>query len=98
MCLEIRLAQYLTRFGSLLEKSCERPIVEFSKRDIFWGAEPGSDGTLTGRNALGDLFDELRTKWRAAQSNDQIKNLTIVAAPMVPDTRPGVDHALTRKH
>ncbi len=86
-CLEIRLAQHLTRLGSLLEKSGERPIVEFSKRDTFWGAEPSSDGTLTGMNVLGNLFDELRTKWRAAQSNNQFENLTIVAAPMVPDFR-----------
>ena len=84
-CLEIRLAQHLTRFGSLLEKSGERPIVEFSKRDTFWGAEPSGEGTLTGMNILGNLLEELRTRWKAAQSIGQFEDLTVIPAPPIPD-------------
>ena len=43
----------------------DKPIVEFSMRDSFWGAAPEWDGseTLVGRNVLGCLLTELRTEF-----------------------------------
>jgi putative DNA methylase len=58
-CLRVKLAQN-PRFGELLRKTGDRPIVEESARDAFWGALPRGEETLTGRNILGRLLMELR--------------------------------------
>lgn len=54
------------RMGKLFELSKDKPIVEFSKHDTFWGASPDWDGAeiLKGRNILGCLLTELRTEFR----------------------------------
>jgi len=38
----------------------DRPIVEESRRDDFWGAKPVDECTLVGMNVLGRLLMELR--------------------------------------
>ncbi|HWA23508.1 MAG TPA: NADAR domain-containing protein [Caulobacterales bacterium] len=64
-CLQVKLAQNVDAFGKLLLSTGEAPIVEFSKKDQFWGAEPGEDGRLVGMNVLGRLLMELREQFRS---------------------------------
>jgi hypothetical protein len=49
-CLRVNLAQNWSTFGALLRKTGDRPIVEQSRKDEFWGAKPQKDGTLVGIN------------------------------------------------
>lgn len=59
-CLRVKLAQNWEKFGRLLLATEDRPIVERSRKDAFWGAKPVDDETLEGTNALGRLLMELR--------------------------------------
>lgn len=60
-CLAVKLAQNYGEFSRLLMSTGDRPIVEVSTRDDFWGARVDSKGgTLVGRNVLGRLLMELR--------------------------------------
>lgn len=60
----VKLAQNFSKFGRLLESTAEKPIVEESRKDGFWGAKKSEDGsTLEGVNALGRLLMELREKY-----------------------------------
>jgi type I restriction enzyme S subunit len=60
-CLQVKLAQHQLTFGALLATTGERPIVEESRRDRFWGATFDADrGALVGANVLGQLLMELR--------------------------------------
>ena len=58
-CLRVKLAQNWESFGKLLLKTGDRPIVEQSKKDSFWGAKPIDDEILVGMNVLGRLLMEL---------------------------------------
>lgn len=58
-CLRIKLLQHPGTFGQVLMSTGSLPIVERSRRDSFWGAEPRGD-VLTGCNVLGRLLMELR--------------------------------------
>ncbi|MBL7872100.1 MAG: NADAR family protein [Cyclobacteriaceae bacterium] len=63
-CLKAKLAQNFLKFGLLLESTNSKPIVEYSKKDGFWGAIPAKNNkTLTGINALGRLLMELRADY-----------------------------------
>lgn len=61
-CLRVKLAQNFFKFGKLLESTFDKPIVEDSSRDDFWGAIRNKDdkNILKGINALGRLLMELR--------------------------------------
>jgi len=59
-CLHVKLAQNPQKFGDLLLSTGDRPIVEQSCRDAFWGAKPIDAETLLGLNVLGRLLMELR--------------------------------------
>ena len=60
-CLRMKLANNWNTFSALLLKTGERPIVEESRKDDFWGAKVVDDGdTLVGMNVLGRLLMELR--------------------------------------
>ncbi|MCK6529694.1 NADAR family protein [Myxococcota bacterium] len=63
-CLRVKLTQNWSKFSDLLLATGERPIVEFSMKDPYWGASPvkGQDGILVGANVLGRLLMELRVK------------------------------------
>lgn len=65
--LSVKLACHPERFGQLLLASGDRPVVEESHRDAFWGARPTPDewNRLVGQNVLGRLLMELRTALRA---------------------------------
>lgn len=59
--LRMKLANNWNAFSTLLLKTGERPIVEESRKDDFWGAKVVDDGdTLVGMNVLGRLLMELR--------------------------------------
>ncbi|WP_291537928.1 NADAR domain-containing protein [Comamonas sp. SCN 67-35] len=59
--LRMKLANNWNTFSALLLKTGDRPIVEESRKDAFWGAKVVDDGdTLVGMNVLGRLLMELR--------------------------------------
>ncbi|MCY4557884.1 MAG: NADAR domain-containing protein [Chloroflexi bacterium] len=59
-CLRVKLAQNWREFGRLLLATGDRPIVEQSRKDDFWGAKVAENGSLVGMNVLGRLLMELR--------------------------------------
>lgn len=70
-----------------LHKTGDRPIVEFSRNDSFWGAQPQGD-SLVGRNVLGTLWMELRQHIRdgdpralASAWEDPLTPKTVARAP-----------------
>ena len=59
--LRMKLASNWSAFSELLLRTDDRPIVEQSRKDDFWGAKAVDDGsTLVGMNVLGRLLMELR--------------------------------------
>ncbi|MBK0403571.1 NADAR family protein [Adhaeribacter sp. BT258] len=60
--LRVKLAQNFIEFGKLLESTFDKPIVEDSSKDDFWGAirDKKDEKILKGTNALGRLLMELR--------------------------------------
>ncbi|SFA95104.1 conserved hypothetical protein, ribA/ribD-fused [Rhizobium sp. NFR07] len=59
-CLRAKLLHNWTTFSTLLLATGDRPIVEDSRKDDYWGAKSGEDNLLAGRNVLGRLLMELR--------------------------------------
>lgn len=63
--LRLKVSQHPMKIGALLDLSSDKPIVEKSRRDDFWGAKPDGYGKLEGQNVLGLLWmlirEELRT-------------------------------------
>jgi len=76
-CLRVKLAQNYEEFGRLLLATKDRPIVEQSRKDDYWGAKVVgvADETLIGQNILGRLLMELR---------EHLKNDTAGALKAVP--------------
>ena len=79
-CLRVKLAQHPESFGAQLLATGQRPIVEQSRRDRYWGAVPIDGEVLVGRNILGRLLMELRDQFRQ-EPRDSIS----VAPPPVSD-------------
>ena len=72
-CLRVKLAQHYKEFGRLLLATKEKPIVEQSRKDEYWGAILMQDGeTLMGENVLGRLLMELRETLRK-DTNEQLR-------------------------
>jgi type I restriction enzyme S subunit len=67
-CLRVKLAQNWQEFGRLLLATGDRPIVEQSRKDDFWGAKVADDGTLVGMNVLGRLLMELREQLKGHEA------------------------------
>ena len=67
-CLRVKLAQNWRTFSELLLETGDRPIVEESRKDDFWGAYPNDGNVLVGKNVLGRLLMELRA---AIKTQDQ---------------------------
>lgn len=63
-CLRAKLAQNFEKFSQILLSTDDRPIVELSRKDDFWGALIAGDERelLVGENVLGRLLMELRNK------------------------------------
>jgi ribA/ribD-fused uncharacterized protein len=78
-CLHVKLAQHWRRFGDLLLSTGNRPIVEESRKDDFWGAKPADNGMLVGRNVLGRLLMELRQALRS--SSPHLRQVQPLAIP-----------------
>lgn len=75
--LRMKLANNWNAFSALLLKTGERPIVEESRKDDFWGAKVVDDGgTLVGMNVLGRLLMELRE-----QVKQQGRDAALAIAP-----------------
>lgn len=53
------------RMAKAFRLSAGRPILEFSKRDSFWGAQPFGENEMVvcGQNVLGCLLTELRDRF-----------------------------------
>jgi ribA/ribD-fused uncharacterized protein len=80
-CLRVKLVQHWEKFGDLLLSTGEKPIVEESYRDQFWGAKPTDEQTLYGANVLGRLLVELREKLRASEA----QKIWVVEPPPLSD-------------
>jgi ribA/ribD-fused uncharacterized protein len=63
-CLEQKFQQHFDRLWALLDQTQNKPIVELSKRDDFWGAIPRGN-KLVGENMLGQLLMILRDNIRS---------------------------------
>lgn len=79
-CLRVKLAQNWERFGELLLSTGEKPIVEESKKDAFWGAKPTDAETLVGKNMLGKLLMGLRAQLQG-QEVEQLREVEPLALP-----------------
>jgi len=61
--IRVKLFQNWDTFGNLLLSTGNKPIVELSYKDNFWGAKPiKSNQILTGMNVMGRLLMELRSE------------------------------------
>jgi predicted NAD-dependent protein-ADP-ribosyltransferase YbiA (DUF1768 family) len=54
-CLIIKTQQNYTKIRQIIELTNELPIVEYSRKDPFWGAQPDGE-CLVGCNVLGKLW------------------------------------------
>jgi type I restriction enzyme S subunit len=80
-CIRVKLAQNWEKFSALLLDTGDRPIVEESRRDDFWGAKPVDECTLVGMNVLGRLLMELRE----AVKMDGLEPIRRVDPPAIAD-------------
>lgn len=82
-CLRVKLAQNYEEFGRLLLATRDRPIVEQSRKDDYWGAKLADEAgdTLIGQNVLGRLLMELREKLK----DDEEGALKTVPPLGIPD-------------
>lgn len=78
-CLRVKLIQHWDSFGRVLLGTADRPIVEQSSKDPFWGAIPDrSNEVLVGQNVLGRLLMELRAlAQRGPSSVSEVKPVPI---------------------
>ena len=77
-CLRVKLLQNWTTFSKLLAATGDRPIVEQSRKDRFWGAVPIDSDTLEGQNVLGRLLMELRELSVSSASASEISPISPV--------------------
>ncbi|OBX34998.1 swarming motility protein YbiA [Halomonas elongata] len=88
-CIRVKLAYHQDSFGRLLLATKEKPIVEESRKDSFWGAKPEGDYTLVGYNVLGRLLMELREGFKERSSDEfltvkvpNIKDFFLLSRPI----------------
>jgi len=79
-CLEVKLIQNFSSFSELLISTGDKAIVEYSAKDSLWGANPKSQDTLVGVNALGRLLMELREKIKVGNLTPN----TVIAPVNIP--------------
>ncbi|EOU3147265.1 TPA: NADAR family protein [Yersinia enterocolitica] len=58
----VKLCQNWENFSALLLSTGEKPIVEYSDKDQFWGAKSIGNHTYSGMNVLGRILMLLRDK------------------------------------
>jgi len=81
-CLRVKLAQNWQKFSELLLATGDRPIVEESRKDDFWGAKAADEETLVGMNVLGRLLMELREKLLGPKA-ELLKRVDPLSVPQV---------------
>jgi len=79
-CLRVKLAQNWQKFSELLLATGDRPIVEESRKDDFWGAKAADEERLVGLNVLGRLLMELREEVRTPNG----EHLKRIEPPSIP--------------
>ena len=79
-CLRVKLAQHWEKFGNLLLSTNDKPIVEISHRDQFWGAKPVTSENLDGVNILGKLLTRLREYLKSSRA-EGLKTVSPLALP-----------------
>jgi len=67
-CIRVKFLNNFNQFGKLLLDTDNLPIVEWSRKDAFWGAQLYEDDFFIGTNALGRLLMELREDIRVNPS------------------------------
>ena len=79
-CLKVKLCAHPLVFGSLLDKTGDKEIVEISSKDKFWGCvrEEGNENIVIGENNLGELLMKLRQYYR----NNKGKMSLLKVAPL----------------
>jgi ribA/ribD-fused uncharacterized protein len=85
-CVRVKLAQNFIGFGKLLESTGDKPIVEYSHKDTFWGAILTQEGVLKGQNVLGKLLMEIRDEYRLGTEESE-KLLRYVEPPVIDNFR-----------
>ena len=74
-CLRVKLATHWNDFSRLLLATRDKPIVEQSAKDDFWGAKVVDGATLKGMNVLGRLLMELREEVKEANQQGNTDGL-----------------------
>jgi len=81
-CLRVKLAQNGHKLGRILENTGDKPIVELSHKDHFWGAMLNKEkNMLIGMNVLGQLLMKLREEYKSKKDN--IRELNYVQPPEI---------------
>ncbi len=92
-CLRVKLAQHHEKFAQLLLATEDKPIVEESNKDSYWGAKPIND-QLIGQNILGRLLMELREQIKSNPNQPliieppKIDNFLLLSQPIESITCP----------
>lgn len=79
-CLRVKLVTNWENLSAKFNETGEKPIVEISKKDTFWGAKYTTSGELVGQNVLGKLLMELRTLAREGKLINVKHTLTTAEA------------------
>jgi ribA/ribD-fused uncharacterized protein len=68
----LELKQYFNpfTFGKILKETGDKPIVEVSKKDSFWGCKEIGNGMLEGQNVLGKLLEIIRSRKNETMSRN----------------------------
>ena len=82
--LRVKLVQNWDKFSTLLLETGDKPIVEDSRRDDFWGAKRLDEDSLKGANILGRLLVELREEIRKHGQHAFVK-VEPPASEKIPD-------------
>jgi len=78
-CLKVKLVCNWKTFGQLLLSTENKPIVEDSSHDQFWGTIPIKKDILVGQNILGRLLMELRQELN--ENNNALKTIKPLSIP-----------------
>ena len=73
--LRLKVDQHLSRITDVLALTGDFPIVEKSRRDVFWGAKPITDTEIEGENVLGLLWMLIREELRLGVFHTDVKLL-----------------------
>lgn len=82
-CLKVKLAQNRIHFGTLLNSTMDKKIVEDSRNDNFWGAirKKESKDLLVGENVLGCLLVDLRAYYLKNKGSEIVKKVEPLSIP-----------------